>query len=477
MSFPKNFLWGGATAANQYEGGWNEGGRGPSGADMMTNGSKTSPRKITRIWQDDCFYPNHKASDFYHRHAEDIALMGEMGFKVFRMSISWSRIFPRGDEQTPNEAGLAFYDQIFDELHAQGIEPLVTISHYEMPFYLTEHYNGWADRRLIDFYLNYCKTIFTRYKGKVHYWLTFNEINTGMMSFGTFMSLGILPEGAENPHAIQDDPALRMQALHHQLVASARAVQLGHSIDPDFKIGSMNALLPAYPQTPDPKDMLFNQEYWQKMNYYCGDVQVRGAYPYFAQKLWREAGCTLEMEPDDLEILKNGTVDFYSFSYYQTFCMTTHQQKETVKGNMSMGASNPYLTASEWGWPIDADGLRYTLNELYARYRIPLMVVENGLGAADTLEADNSIHDTYRIAYLKAHIQCMEQALADGVDLIGYTPWGCIDLVSASTGEMKKRYGFVYVDADDFSNGSFARYRKDSFNWYKAVIASNGETL
>ena len=477
MAFPEGFLWGGATAANQYEGGWNEGGKGPSGADMMTNGTHIMPRQITRTWEEGLFYPNHKASDFYHRHAEDIALMGEMGFKVFRMSINWTRIFPTGMEEGPSEEGLAFYDQVFDELHAQGIEPLVTISHYELPFALTEKYNGWASRELIDLYVRYCEAIFTRYKDKVKYWLTFNEINCGTLPLGNFMGLGILNEGTRDFANQVDDPQLRYQALHHMFVASARAVQLGHRINPAFKIGCMIAYMTNYPYSCNPKDVIACQEKNDEANYYCGDVRVRGAYPHFAQSIWNKYEVELQVEDGDLEELKRGTVDFYSFSYYMSNAVATGADVEEAAGNLLGGAKNPYLKASDWGWQIDPDGLRYTLKELYGRYQIPLMVVENGLGAFDAVDRDGAIHDQYRIDYLRNHIAAMEQAIEDGVDLIGYTMWGCIDLVSASTGEMKKRYGFIYVDADDEGNGTFDRSRKDSFYWYKKVIASNGEDL
>ena len=482
MSFPQGFLWGGATAANQFEGGWNEGGKGPSGADMMTNGTHTNPRLITTTWEDGLYYPGHVASDFYHHHTEDIALMGEMGFKVFRMSINWPRIFPTGEETEPNEEGLAFYDTVFDELHAQGIEPLVTISHYELPFALTQKYNGWADRRLIDLYLRYCETIFTRYRDKVTYWLTFNEINCGMMQLGNFMGLGILNEGTRDFTNQVDDPQLRIQGLHHQFVASARAVQLGHRINQNFKIGCMIAYMTFYPLTCNPADIVACQQQMDELNNYCADVQVRGAYPYYAERVWKRWGVDApQMEPGDKGELARGTVDFYSFSYYQSNCVSTDPAQAQSSGNLIGGAKNPYLKASDWGWQIDPDGLRYTLNEIYGRYQIPVMVVENGLGAFDTLErADDGtpvIHDPYRIDYLRQHIKAMEAAVEDGVDLMGYTMWGCIDLVSASTGEMGKRYGFVYVDADDRSQGSFERYRKDSFYWYQQVIATNGENL
>lgn len=477
MSFRKDFLWGGAVAANQFEGGWDLDGKGPSIADMLTNGSPSSARRITKSWEDGTYYPSHVGSDFYHHHEEDIKLMGEMGFNIFRMSIAWTRIFPKGIENEPNEEGLRFYDQIIDELHAQGIEPLITISHYEMPFYLVKHYNGWADRRMIDLYLKYCRVLFERYNGKVKYWLTFNEINIGMLSAGNYLSMGILWEGTRKMTDQIDHVQMRYQALHHQLVASAKAVNLGHSINPNFRIGCMTAMMTAYPLHCHPDDMLAFQKYWQKMNYYCADVQVRGQYPHFARRLWKEEEVNIVIMDGDEEILQNGTVDFFSLSYYMSNCVTHKSNAQTTQGNLVKGIKNPYLETSEWGWQIDPEGLRYTLNELYGRYQIPIMVVENGLGAFDKKEVNGRIHDTYRIAYLRAHIQAMEKAVEDGVELIGYTPWGCIDLISVSTGEMKKRYGFVYVDADDEGKGSFERYKKDSFYWYKKVIASDGRNL
>lgn len=477
MGFRDDFLWGGATAANQFEGGYDEGGKGLSCADMLTNGTGSSPRQITRTLEKGMYYPNHVASDFYHHYKEDIALMAEMGFQVFRMSIAWTRIYPTGMETEPNEEGLKFYDDVFDELKEHGIEPLVTISHYELPFYLTEHYNGWSSRELIDLYVKFCGTIFRRYKDKVKYWLTFNEINCGTLALGNYMSLGILNEGTRSFLEQKDIPQLRYQGMHHQFVASAMAVKLGHEINPDFRIGCMIALMPTYPLTCHPEDMLKFQKQWQDINYYCGDVMVRGEYPHYAKRLWAEQGVSLEITDEDRKILKEGTVDFYSLSYYQTNCVSHSDDQSMTGGNLLSGVKNPYLKASDWGWQIDPDGLRYTLNDLYGRYRIPLMIVENGLGAYDRVEEDGSIHDDYRIAYLKAHIRAMKEAVDDGVDLMGYTPWGCIDIVSASTGEMKKRYGFIYVDSDDFGNGSFKRSKKDSFRWYRKVIRSNGEEL
>ena len=477
MGFSKDFLWGGATAANQLEGGWNLDGKGISTSDMLTAGTHTIPRKITRETIDGLNYPSHEAIDFYHRYKDDIKLFAEMGFKVFRMSIAWTRIFPNGDDKEPNEAGLKFYDDVFDELKKYNIEPLVTISHYEMPFNLTKKYNGWASRNLIDFFVNYCSVIFNRYKDKVKYWLTFNEINCGTMPMGGYLGLGILNEGTEDFLHQNDNKQIRFQALHHQFVASAKAVKLGHSINKDFKIGCMIAHMTTYPYTCNPDDILLAQKKNQLANDLCGDVQVRGEYPFFAKRYFEENNIVLDITEEDKKILKEGTVDYYTFSYYMSNCESASGDEDKTSGNLLGGIKNPYLEASDWGWQIDPKGLRYTLNELYGRYNIPLMVVENGLGAFDKVEEDGSINDDYRIEYLKDHIIQMKEAVKDGVDLIGYTPWGCIDLVSASTGEMEKRYGFIYVDKDNAGEGTLDRKKKKSFEWYQNVIKTNGEEL
>ena len=477
MILSKDFLWGGATAANQFEGGWNVDGKGASTSDMLTAGTHTIPRKITKETIDGLNYPSHEAIDFYHRYKEDIKLFAEMGFKVFRMSIAWTRIFPNGDDKEPNEAGLKFYDDVFDELKKYNIEPLVTISHYEMPFNLTKKYNGWASRNVIDFFVNYCNVIFNRYKDKVKYWLTFNEINCGTMPMGGYLGLGILNEGTEDFLHQNDNKQIRFQALHHQFVASAKAVKLGHSINKDFKIGCMIAHMTTYPYTCNPDDILLAQKKNQLANDLCGDVQVRGEYPFFAKRYFEENNIVLDITEEDKKILKEGTVDYYTFSYYMSNCESASGDEDKTSGNLLGGIKNPYLEASDWGWQIDPKGLRYTLNELYGRYNIPLMVVENGLGAFDKVEEDDSINDDYRIEYLKDHIIQMKEAVKDGVDLIGYTPWGCIDLVSASTGEMEKRYGFIYVDKDNAGEGTLDRKKKKSFEWYKNVIKTNGEEL
>ncbi len=477
MSFPKNFLWGGATAANQIEGGWQEGQKGPSCPDMCTGGSRHVSRRITPELEQGAYYPSHEAVDHFHRYKEDIALLAEMGFRVYRFSIAWSRIYPTGEEQEPNEAGLRFYDDLIDECRKHHIEPLITISHYEVPFALTRKYNGWGSRKMVDIYLKYCETIFKRYRGKVHYWLTFNEINSAVMPMGAYLSQGILNEQEKTTEytAQADIPELRFQALHHQFIASAKAVKLAHEIDGENQVGGMNIYATSYPLTPHPDDVLQNMEHNHKMNYFCADVQVRGRYPAYMRRYFEREKIWIQMEPGDEACLLEGKVDFYTFSYYMSICQSADPEKKKGEGNMIGGIPNPYLEKSEWGWQIDPKGLRYSLNELYDRYQIPLMVVENGLGAVDRQEKDGSIHDDYRIAYLKEHIRQMHEAVLDGVVLMGYTPWGCIDLVSASTGEMAKRYGFVYVDKQDDGSGDFSRSRKDSFYWYQKVIETNGD--
>ena len=478
-TFREDFLWGGATAANQYEGAWDADGKGPSVSDMCTNGSHTSPKRVTPVFEEGTLYPSREATDFYHHYEEDIALFAEMGFKTFRMSINWTRIFPTGMEKEPNEKGLEFYDKVFDECKKHGIEPLVTISHYEMPYALIEKYNGWEGRECIEYFENYCKAIFDRYKDKVKYWLTFNEINSGTMPMGAVLSTGTI-KGYSGPLTeVPDKPQERFQALHHQFVASAKVVKYAHENYPQFKMGNMICFITTYPYTCNPDDIIECQKQMQITNWYCSDVMVRGEYPYYAQRYFEEKNIEIKMEPGDLDILKEGTVDFYTFSYYMTNCVSVDPETNAQQssGNLIGGVKNPYLKASDWGWQIDPKGLRYTLNEIYGRYNIPLMVVENGLGAYDKLEEDGSIHDGYRIDYLREHISEMKEAVKDGVDLMGYTPWGCIDLISASTGEMAKRYGFIYVNKYDDGTGDLGRRKKDSFDWYKKVIASNGEDL
>ena len=475
---PKDFLWGGATAANQYEGAWNVDGKKASTADMMTGGTHTTPRRITMQIEEGTYYPSHEAVDFYHHYKEDIKLFAEMGFKCFRMSIAWSRIFPNADDQMPNEAGLKFYDQVFAELRKYNIEPIVTISHYEAPYALTEKFNGWASREAIDCYVRYCEVLFKRYKDVVKYWITFNEINSLLVPAGAYLAGALLLDNSGRFNNTEvESTQLRMQALHHQFVASAKAVALGHEINPNFMIGCMINYSCGYASTCKPEDMVMALRQDQINNMLCSDVQVRGEYPAFAKRHFEEKNIHIEMAEGDEEILRKGCVDFYTFSYYKSHVVGTRPEGDETQGNVFGGFKNPYLKANDWGWQIDPVGLRYVLNHVYDRYRIPIMIVENGLGAVDQVEEDGSIQDDYRIEFLRNHIKQMKEAVYDGVDLMGYTSWGCIDIVSASTGEMKKRYGFIYVDKDNDGKGTLKRSKKKSFDWYKNVIATNGEEL
>lgn len=465
--FPKNFLWGGATAANQLEGAYNVDGKGLTVQDVTPKGGFGH---IT----DEPTEDNMKliGIDFYHRYEEDIKLFAEMGFKTFRLSIAWARIFPKGDEATPNEAGLEFYDKIFDECLKYGIEPLVTLSHYETPLYLSEKYDGWLNRDLVGFYENYVRTVFTRYKDKVKYWLTFNEINS--VIHAPFMSGAIKTPKEELTK--QD----LYQAVHHELVASASATKIGREINPDFKIGCMVLSMPTYPLSPNPDDVL-EAMITERENYFFSDVHVRGTYPGYMKRFFRENNIEVKFADGDGELLKN-TVDFISFSYYMSICATADPEKNIKgPGNLMGGVPNPTLKASEWGWQIDPKGLRIVLNQFWDRYQKPLFIVENGLGAVDELVEDENgnktVIDDYRIGYLNDHLVQVWEAIEDGVDLMGYTSWGCIDLVSASTAELKKRYGYIYVDRHDDGSGTLERYKKKSFYWYKEIIETNGVSL
>jgi len=463
MYFPRNFLWGGATAANQCEGAYLEDGKGLSIQDVLPNGFKVITEEPT---------PDNlklKGIDYYHRYKEDIKLFAGMGFKVYRFSIAWSRIFPTGEEAQPNEAGLKFYDDVIDECHKYGIEPLITISHYETPLALARKYNGWSNRIMIDLYLKYCQVLFERYKGKVKYWITFNEINSILHQ--PFVSGAIL-----TPKAQLSNQQL-YQAIHYELVASAKAVQLAHSIDPEYKVGSMILAVTIYPLTPNPDDIIEVMELDNEV-YLFSDVQALGAYPYYAKRVFEEKGVQLEISDEDREALTH-TVDFVSFSYYSSNCAAAdHSLGEPTGSNMVPTLKrNPYSKVSEWGWQIDPKGLRISLNEMYDRYQLPLFIAENGIGANDQPDADGAIHDSYRIDYLRAHIEQMGEAIEDGVNLLGYTMWGIIDIISCGTIEMNKRYGVIYVDRNEAGHGSNQRLKKDSFAWYQHCITTNGAEI
>ena len=488
MGFDKNFLWGGATAANQFEGGWNADGKGPNSSDCCTRGSKKLPRRVTYMTKEGtvdsqmmftlnapegavfgCFdgydYPSHEGIDFYHHYKEDIALLAEMGFKTFRLSISWARLYPTGLETDPNPKGIEFYQNVFNELKKHNIEPLVTLSHYETPVGLTNAWNSWADRRTIDCFIRYAKTCFESFGNSVKYWLTFNEINA--IEHMPWLAGGVASK----------DPAVIACAARNQLLASALTVKLAHETNPAFKVGNMVSYAVMYAHTCSPEDVLKTRKIQNNTLFFC-DVQCKGVYPKNKLNQYRQRGIEFELTEEDKKILKEGTVDFISFSYYMSTCVSADPEvMANQAGNMVFGVKNPYLKTSEWGWQIDPVGLRVSLNELYSRYELPLFIVENGLGAQDTVE-EGQIHDSYRIDYLRAHIEQMKKSVEeDGIDLMGYTSWGCIDLVSASSGEMAKRYGFIYVNKHDDKTGDNSRMKKDSFDWYKKVIATNGEDL
>ena len=486
--FPEGFLWGGATAANQYEGGWKEGGKGVSCSDVQLFTDPKSMKDLLNTHglcdisdemiekalstDDEVYYPKRHGIDFYHHYKEDIALLAGMGFKVYRMSIAWSRIFPRGDELEPNEEGLKFYDDVFDECLKYGMQPLVTMSHYEPPLAFCMDYNGWYDRRSIEFFTRYVDVITKRYKDKVKLWLTFNEIDSIIRH--PFMTGGLI-ESRFKPEEFEE---VEYQAMHHQFVASALAVKITHENIPDAKVGCMLTKLTYYPYTCKPEDLLEQQQRMRQI--YCySDTKVHGEYPKYLLQMYKNKGFNIKMTDEDLEIMKKYPVDFISFSYYSSSCVAADTKGlEMSAGNTETAIKNPYIPSSDWGWQIDPIGLRISCVDLYDRYRKPLFIVENGLGAKDTVEEDGSINDDYRIDYLREHIRQMYKSIEeDGVELMGYTTWAPIDLLSNSTNQMSKRYGFIYVDVDDYGNGTYKRSKKKSYDWYKEVIATNGSSI
>ncbi len=484
--FKEGFYWGGAISANQAEGAYDLDGRGMTMNDYSLAGSHSNPRYVTymdangvpgkflrRVEElpegasyavlDGEYYPNQKGIDFYHHYKEDIALFAQMGFKMFRLSISWSRIYPKGDEKEPNRKGIEFYLSVLRELRKYDIEPLVTIFHADAPAYL-ENKLGWDSREMISEYVKFAKTCLEEFKGLVRYWIPFNQIN------GLTRCLTL---GGSSDEEIQK----KLQQLHHQFVASAMVCKLAHQIDPQNKVACMLAATCCYPGTCDPRDIIFNREKWEEGVFYSGDVLCRGEYPFFAERIWKQHGVKILMEEDDLKLIKENHADLFSFSYYSSSINTVHVSDDIVGGDLMKGNRNPFLKYTDWGWSYDAVGLRYYLETIYDRYHLPIIIAENGLGARDVLEKDHKVEDDYRIEYLHSHFEEMSKAIDNGVELIAYLMWGPIDLISSQTGEMSKRYGFIYVDMDDQGNGTLERYKKKSFYWYKKVIASNGSDL
>lgn len=485
MKFPDNFLWGGAIAANQYEGAWNEDGKGMSVADVAMFKPNVDKKDYVSQWHIDMddirkaretddvvYYPKRHGVDFYHHYEEDIALFAEMGFKTLRLSIAWTRLFPNGDEEKPNEKGLLFYENVFKCLRKHNIEPLVTLSHYEMPLYLVENYEGWASREVVDMFVKFATTCFERYKDLVKYWLTFNEIDSVFRH--PFTTVGIVEDNYASKNEAEE---AIYKALHHQLVASALVTKYAREIIPGAQIGCMVTKTLTYPETCNPEDIYLAMMDNRTNNLYT-DVQVRGKYPLWIKKLWKDKGFEIPILEGDEEILAAHTVDFISFSYYMSMVQSIHAEKrEKVGGNLTTGVKNPYLSTSEWGWQIDPKGLEISLIDLYDRYQKPLWIVENGLGYNDVVNEDGTIEDDYRINYFADHFKAIGHAIENGVEVMGYTSWGCIDIVSASTSQMSKRYGFIYVDVDDYNKGTYKRLKKKSFDWYKKVIETNGEIL
>ncbi len=482
MAFPKGFLWGTSISAEQAEGAWDEGGKSPVQIDYATAGSTTEHRKIwylnadgeresMGLWGhlpagakyqifDDLHYTNHDACDFYHHWEEDLNLFAEMGFTTFNTSLAWSRIYPYGVQGGVNKEGVEFYRKVFTKARELGMDPVITLYKYDEPVYFEETYGGWENRAMIDEFVAFAKTCFTEYKGLINKWMTFNEIN---------ILIAFPGKGGDMQRTYEE--------LHNQMIASAKSVIAAHEIDPEIKVGAMLCGICSYPLTPDPEDVMANYKHFQDKFCYCGDAMLRGEYPSYSTRIWKENNVCLNISEEDKQILREGKSDFLGFSYYMSNCITTHANEEQIGGNMQMGIKNPYLKASDWGWQIDPVGYKYFLHLMYDRYQVPLFDVENGLGAFDTVDEDGCIHDTYRIDYHRAHIQKLKEAVEEGVDIFGYTTWGGLDLVSAGTGQMEKRYGMIYVDMDDKGNGTFERKRKDSFFWYKKCIESNGDEL
>ena len=468
--FPQNFLWGGAVAANQLEGAFEEGGKGLCVADInrfrddielnKKSNKEISTEDVERAIADNKgYYPKRFGIDFYHTYKEDLKLLAGMGLNSFRTSINWARIFPNGDEETPNEEGLAFYDNLIDEMLHNGMEPLITISHYEMPLNIPLTYNGWHNRKTIQFFTKYCNVLFERYRDKVKYWILVNQMN--MIDFESFNHLGVPADRFENLEEA------KYQALHHELVACGEAIKLGKKINPDFQIGMMSCYGNAFPATGESADIMAALKQNQ-LQYFCSDVLVNGEYPHYMSRFFEDNHFEIKFEEGDAEALRN-TVDFVSFSYYYT---------TNIKASSDEAYPNPYVKEkNDWGWGCDPIGLRIALNQYYDRYKKPLMITENGMGFLEELDENGSIQDDYRMDYYRKHVVQLKEAVKDGVEVIGYYPWGPIDLISCSSSEMSKRYGFIYVDLDDYGNGSAKRYKKASYEWYKKVIASNGEEL
>ena len=484
MKLPDNFIWGASICGHQCDGAWNEGGKGESVLDHATTCDEDKTRRFTHEFHPELKYPSHFGNDFYHHYKEDIAYMADLGFKSMRFNVMWTRLFPTGEEETANPEGLRYYHDIIDTMKQYDMKPMIMLSHLDFPYHLAMKYGGWANRKTVDLFVKFAETVIREFKGDVKEYIGFNEINILCQPIGAILG-GIIPENdftfnivKGNPEETKEDINKRFKALHNQFLAAARVAVLARQIDPQIRIGGCVSGKCIYPLTCSPKDILAAQQAMQIPDWFVGDVLVRGEYSYFARRYFEKNGIDNGALEEDLEILKKGTIDFYTINYYSTGCISadTSVAKDCAM-NMFVSSKNPYLKASEWGWQIDPDGMRYLCNEIYGRYGLPIMILENGIGAAEIPGEDGIVHDPYRKEYVAKHIQAMKEIIDDGIQLLGYYYWAPIDLISASTGEMKKRYGFVYVDADDYGNGSFKRTKKESYEWMKKVLHSNGEDL
>ncbi|MBQ6333706.1 MAG: glycoside hydrolase family 1 protein [Erysipelotrichaceae bacterium] len=484
LKLPENFIWGASICGAQCDGAWKEDGKGENILDHQTVCDSNKTRRFTHEINPDYYYPNHDGNDFYHRYKEDIGYMAELGFKSMRFSVMWTRLYPTGEEELPNPKGLQYYHNIINELKKYDMEPVIMLSHLDFPYHLAMKYGGWSDRRVIDLFLKFCKTVVTEFKGDVKKYIGFNEINILCQPIGSTLG-GIIPDHDFDlnivkivPQESQEDMNKRFRALHNQFVAAAKLAIMAREIDPEIKIGGCVSGKCIYPLTPNPKDVLAAQQAMQIPDWFVGDMLVKGEYSYFAKRYLERNNIDNGALPEDAQILKKGTIDFYTINYYSSGCISSDDSvAKDCAMNMFISTKNPYLEASEWGWQIDADGLRYLCNEIYGRYGIPIMILENGIGAAEQLNENNTVSDPYRKEYIAKHIQAMKEVIDDGIELLGYYYWAPIDLVSASTGEMMKRYGFVFVDHYDDGSGTMKRYKKESFEWMKKVLHSNGEDL
>lgn len=461
--FPKDFLWGASTSAYQVEGAWDEDGKGPSVIDMGKYPEGTSDFKV--------------ASDHYHRYKEDIALFAEMGLKAYRFSIAWTRIYPKGTGEI-NEKGIAFYNDLINELLSHNIEPIVTMCHFDLPYALQEK-GGWSNRETIDAYENYAKTLFKHFGDRVKYWLTINEQNMMILHGAT---IGTVDPNIKNPEKEL------YQQNHHMLLAQAKAMKLCHEMCPNAKIGPAPNIISIYPASSKPEDVIAASNFSSIRNWLYLDAAVFGRYNSIAWSYLEEKGYTPTIQEGDMEILKSGKPDFIAFNYYSTSTVaeskndlsdknsTGDQQIAIGEQGVYRGVSNPYLEKTQFGWEIDPIGFRSTLREINERYNLPLLVTENGLGAYDKLEEGDVVNDDYRIDFLRKHIEQAKLAITDGVNLIGYCPWSAIDLISTHQG-ISKRYGFIYVNRDEFDLKDLRRIKKKSFYWYRDVIKSNGEKI